>query len=78
MKRSTRKALNQTAKVYRVAQKEMERDMQEAIEAAFRNPAPTVQARLKALFPNGKPTPDAFVATIVTHIKQQQKKDAKP
>jgi len=68
-----RQILKQTARGYHIPRQEMERDMREAIEAAFNNPNPEVQRRLKALFPDSPPKPENFIQVVAQLIQQEQR-----
>ena len=69
-------SLKETARRYGVSQAEMKRGMQEAIDAAFHNPDPIVQKRLKTLFPDRIiPTPENFVETVAAFLKYEQQKE---
>lgn len=48
------------------------KEMAAAIDKAWATTDPAAKARQDQLFPGGKPTPEQFIATLGTMIREQQ------
>lgn len=48
------------------------KEMAAAIDEAWATADPAAKARQDQLFPGGKPTPEQFIATLGTMLKEQQ------
>lgn len=62
---------NKVANAYNEDAEIVKMEMEYAISQAFLNPNPEIQKNLNMYFPNGKPTPEQFIATISNIVKSQ-------
>ena len=58
------------AKQYGVSADEVRKEMQAAIDAAWNSPDPAVRAKQRELFPNGKPSIEAFIHRVIRRAKE--------
>jgi len=56
---------------FRHYSKRVIKEMQAAVDAAWNDPDPAVQAEQRRLFPNGKPSVDEFIRVIADQIKKE-------
>ena len=59
------------SKPLRPFSKRVIREMQAAVDAAWNDPDPAVQAEQRRLFPNGKPSVDEFIRVIADQIRNE-------
>ena len=59
-----------TAEHFGQTPEQVKADMLAAIAEAWENPEPEVQKLQKELFPNGRPTPEEFIAVVSKNIKK--------
>jgi len=72
MDKNNKKSAGQAAKERSASSKEIEKEMQDAVDAAFLNRDPKVQERLRAMFPNGEPTVEEFIRVIASKMNGRE------
>lgn len=65
-------AIRGTADHFGQTPEQVRRDMQEAIDAAWNTDDLAAMKLQRELFPDGKPTPEQFIATVAKHLKSHQ------
>lgn len=64
-------AIRGTADHFGEAPEDMRREIQAAIDAAWDTEDPAAMTLQRELFPDGKPTPEQFIATVAKHLKNR-------
>lgn len=64
-------AIRGTADHFGEAPEDVRREIQAAIDAAWDTEDPAAMTLQRELFPDGKPTPEQFIATVAKHLKNR-------